>query len=315
LPAWAGDPLDDHFASPDPVPEWPPVPILAAFGWAGATATGPPGPGDAGGGQGACGPGSGAGWPGESWLLRLTIPWATLCGPSEGPGLLSRIGPITAVQARHLAGLAVADPEARWSVLITDHDGEAVAVASVPRRRQRGRPGYGPGGAGQLSARGLIGRVTVTIPAAQLAALENAAAGDHSGPGMRAALVRAALRAWASARERADADRDAPGGCAHGAATKVYRPPPRISELVRVRDQTCRYPYCGRPAWCGDLDHTQPHDQGGPTCLCNLGALCRMHHRLKQRAGWSLVQPRAGVFAWTTPAGRSYSVTPDVYPS
>jgi hypothetical protein len=78
---------------------------------------------------------------------------------------------------------------------------------------------------------------------------------------------------------------------------------------------TCRYPSCGQPAWRGDLDHTHPWDQGGLTCPCNIGALCRRHHRLKQLRGWDLVQPQPGIFRWVTPAGLTYAVQPDRQPS
>ncbi|MDQ2877383.1 MAG: hypothetical protein M3Y33_22280, partial [Actinomycetota bacterium] len=60
-------------------------------------------------------------------------------------------------------------------------------------------------------------------------------------------------------------------GCAHTAATASYRPPPRLRDYVVARDLTCRFPFCGQPAWRGDLDHTQPWDSGGLTCSCNLG--------------------------------------------
>jgi hypothetical protein len=94
-------------------------------------------------------------------------------------------------------------------------------------------------------------------------------------------------------------------------ATSAYRPSPLIREYVIARDLTCRFPYCGQPAWRGDLDHTHPWHKGGRTCRCNLGPLCRFHHILKQLLGWTLTQPRPGVFQWTTPAGRVYAVGPD----
>jgi hypothetical protein len=125
------------------------------------------------------------------------------------------------------------------------------------------------------------------------------------------AILRAAARARDHAAELAAADEGAPGGCAHIAASPAYRPPPRVREHVIARDLTCRQPYCGQPAWRGDLDHTVPYEQGGPTCSCNLGPVCRGHHRLKQLAGWTLSQPRPGMFTWTTPAGRAYTTGPD----
>ena len=76
---------------------------------------------------------------------------------------------------------------------------------------------------------------------------------------------------------------------------------------------TCRHPRCGQPAWRADLDHTTPFDHGGPTCPCNLGALCRHHHQLKQHPRWTLTQPQPGTFLWTTPAGRTYTTNSDQY--
>jgi hypothetical protein len=56
-----------------------------------------------------------------------------------------------------------------------------------------------------------------------------------------------------------------------------------------------------------------PFDQGGRTCSCNLGPLCRTHHRVKQAPGWRLDQPEPGLLTWTTPHGRRYTVTADTY--
>jgi hypothetical protein len=83
--------------------------------------------------------------------------------------------------------------------------------------------------------------------------------------------------------------------------------------LVKVRNRTCVFPGCHRPARRCDLDHTTPYDQGGPTCECNLSPLCRKHHQVKQEIGWHLVQTRPGTLIWTAPHGRSYIVRPDPY--
>ncbi len=129
--------------------------------------------------------------------------------------------------------------------------------------------------------------------------------------GFRTRIAAAARRVADVARREADADRNASGGCAHASMSASYRPPPRIRELVIARDQTCRNPRCGQPAWKGDLDHTRPYHLGGVTCGCNLGGVCRGDHQLKQLPGWTLTQPEPGVFRWTTPAGRTYTTRPD----
>ena len=105
----------------------------------------------------------------------------------------------------------------------------------------------------------------------------------------------------------------AAGGCAHTAACAGYRPPPRLREYIAARDLTCRFLRCRQPAWRGDLDHTIPYDNGGMTCHCNLGGLCRTHHLLKHHPDWNLRQTAPGTFAWTTPAGRTYTANPDTH--
>jgi hypothetical protein len=101
--------------------------------------------------------------------------------------------------------------------------------------------------------------------------------------------------------------------CAHTRASPHYRPPPSLWHLVQTRNACCTAPGCRMAAAVCDNDHTIPFDRGGRTCECNLGALCRRHHRVKQARGWRLEQPEPGVFAWTTPSGRSYITGPTEY--
>jgi len=124
--------------------------------------------------------------------------------------------------------------------------------------------------------------------------------------------MRAAVRALQHAREHAAAD-TAAGGCAHTGASPHCRPPARLREHVIARDQTCRSPVCAQPAWRGDLDHTIAWENGGPTCACNLGGVCRREHQLKQHPRWKLEQTRPGWFRWTAPSGRTYQVGPPPY--
>jgi hypothetical protein len=285
-----GDPLDNHHASTRPVPPWPPVPADV-----------PPPPG-------SNTPAAQPGRPPPGGLLDLTLPWSTLSGQASRPGTLGRVGPITAIQAQHLAGLAALDDQVQWRVILTDQDGHAITVARIPRRHLRRTPG-------EPDAVSLVGRVTVIMPATA-----DRSPPDPPVPGgtlsvVIAAILRAANRALAQAAQTAAANQNAPGGCAHTAASGSYRPPPRIREHITARDVTCRSPHCGQPAWRGDLDHTNPWHNGGLTCTCNLGPLCRGHHKLKQHPGWTLTQAEPGTFTWTTPAGRSYTVSPDTHPS
>ena len=77
-----------------------------------------------------------------------------------------------------------------------------------------------------------------------------------------------------------------------------------VDPAVWARGTACSARGCRQPAARCDLDHTVPYEQGGRTCECNLAPLCRHHHRCKQAEGWRLEQPRPGVMAWATPAGR-----------
>ena len=247
-------------------------------------------------------------------LLDLTLPWATLAGHSAAPGLLGRIGPITAAQARHLATTACHDPAAQWRIIITNPAGQALTVTRIPRRT-RDRPGpagHNPGtaGDGPPPGAGLAGRITLTITQDTI---RQHADGPRPAAGIAAVALRAAARALDTALTQAQAD-TAAGGCAHHAQSQAYRPPPRLREHVTARDLTCRNPACRQPAWRADLDHTQPWQDGGPTCTCNLGGACRRDHQLKQHPRWTLQQTRPGHFTWTTPAGRTYTTTPDTHP-
>ncbi len=83
-----------------------------------------------------------------------------------------------------------------------------------------------------------------------------------------------------------------PGRPPAGGLLRDPRPdPPARSNL---RDHHCVFPHCTRPAESCDLDHIEPHAEGGATCACNLAPLCRGHHRLKtaDRASLPDAHPR-----------------------
>jgi hypothetical protein len=104
------------------------------------------------------------------------------------------------------------------------------------------------------------------------------------------------------------------GPCSHQRQTGAYRPSQALAHLIKIRNPTCTAPGCRRPAQACDIDHVIPYAQGGRTCECNCGPLCRFHHQCKQAEGWRLRQPTPGVFSWTMPHGRSYTTTPEAYP-
>ncbi|TFC57202.1 HNH endonuclease signature motif containing protein [Cryobacterium sp. TMB1-7] len=79
---------------------------------------------------------------------------------------------------------------------------------------------------------------------------------------------------------------------------------------LRVRDETCRFPGCSRPAVTSDVDHTDPWAGGGNTDSDNLAHLCEPHHRLKHLSQWRVTQEPGGILHWTSPGKRSYRTDP-----
>ncbi|RYC11305.1 HNH endonuclease signature motif containing protein [Nocardioides zhouii] len=98
-------------------------------------------------------------------------------------------------------------------------------------------------------------------------------------------------------------------------STPAYEIPDRIREQIVLRDQTCVFPWCTRPARRCDIDHVIEYDhdakvegrpQPGPTATHNLAALCRYHHRLKTHSAWTYRMTEPGIFDWTSPHGHHY---------
>jgi HNH endonuclease len=170
--------------------------------------------------------------------------------------------------------------------------------------------GYGPADA--ATCRDLVGRTgpgtrwCLTVTGADGRAVAHACAPAGS-PGPASIRWAAGLRSRMQFLES--------GTCGHARRTSRYRPPANLVHLIRVRQRTCSFPGCRRPARRTDLDHTQPWQQGGSTCECNLAPLCRRHHQAKQAQGWHLTQDQPGVMTWRTPSGRRYTTLPDPYPA
>ena len=99
-------------------------------------------------------------------------------------------------------------------------------------------------------------------------------------------------------------------GLGRATYTPDYRPGQPLADHIAARDRTCTFPGCHQPAHRCDNDHRTPHPDG-PTCECNLAALCRHHHRLKHQAGFHVhasTEPThpPGSLTWTTRTGREY---------
>ncbi|OMB82383.1 HNH endonuclease signature motif containing protein [Mycolicibacterium conceptionense] len=144
-------------------------------------------------------------------------------------------------------------------------------------------PGYLPG-YGILpaeSVRNLAGRATikpVRVPAPPSDTGDQPAAPEHVGPG----------------------DASEPG----------YRPSVALSEFIRWRDLTCRFPGCDAPVARCDIDHTAPWPTG-PTHPSNTKLYCRAHHLIKTFCpGWTDRQFPDGTVEITTPTGHTYLTEP-----
>jgi Domain of unknown function (DUF222) len=223
-------------------------------------------------------PAAGAG-PSVGAMITITVPHPALGRDAGPPGEVDGFGIIDHADTRDLIAAAARNPATRWCVTVLNPDGTAAAhgCAAGPRPCP---PGQGPPGQGS------------------------------PGQGPPGPLPLRGLMEFLNIRKLTPVIR---GPCHHARAEARYRPSRRLQHLVRARNATCAAPGCGRRAASCDLDHTDPHHQGGRTCECNLAPLCRHHHRCKQAEGWWLEQPEPGVVVWHTPAGRTYTTTPTQY--
>ncbi len=69
------------------------------------------------------------------------------------------------------------------------------------------------------------------------------------------------------------------------------------------RDGGCIFPGCDAPVgWC-DAHHVTWWDHDGPTDIANLALLCRYHHGVSHRRGWTMTAAGDHWFTWITPSG------------
>ncbi|GAA4079591.1 hypothetical protein GCM10023066_07980 [Nocardioides kongjuensis] len=123
----------------------------------------------------------------------------------------------------------------------------------------------------------------------------------------RCPITTAQIREWLRARHTTIIVRPVIDLADHLPVT-AYEIPDRHKTRVALRDHTCRFPHCARPATRCDIDHAKPHDRGGPTCPCNLVPLCRRHHRAKTHSTWRYDTPAPATYVWTSPNGYRFRV-------
>lgn len=205
--------------------------------------------------------------------VQVLVPLATALGLSDLPGELAGHGPL---DTQALADLLSVGP--RLSAVFVDEHGVPVAVGDravdVPPRDPLGLR------TALLDlARGRPGELFPTHPL------------DHPPPGRPP---------------------PSPGAGSHDGPSGPYSIRPLLRRMLLLRTLRCEWPGCGARAARCDLDHDDawPH---GPTCACNLGALCRRHHRVKQ-LGWTKQRLPGGVVRWTSPTGRTSASPPQLPP-
>ncbi|MFZ2516416.1 MAG: HNH endonuclease signature motif containing protein, partial [Candidatus Lutibacillus vidarii] len=88
---------------------------------------------------------------------------------------------------------------------------------------------------------------------------------------------------------------------------RARRFPPALAELVRLRDQQCRAPYCDAPI--RHIDHVIPVRSGGRTTYRNAQGLCDRHNQVKEEPGFCASVARGDV-EFATPTGHRYRSHP-----
>ena len=91
--------------------------------------------------------------------------------------------------------------------------------------------------------------------------------------------------------------------------------PAGLAQFIRLRDQTCRTPYCDAPI--RHIDHAEPHTHHGPTNALNGSGRCERCNYVKEQPGWkvrALFDPGGRhVAEHTTPTGATYrSIAPPI---
>ncbi len=82
---------------------------------------------------------------------------------------------------------------------------------------------------------------------------------------------------------------------------------PTQRRAARTRDGGCVFPGCDAHVNHTDLHHVERWEHGGSTDLDNLACLCRHHHGVVHRTGWSMRTVEHQWFELTSPSGAALS--------
>jgi hypothetical protein len=85
--------------------------------------------------------------------------------------------------------------------------------------------------------------------------------------------------------------------------------PAWLWRALMARDGGCVFPGCGTRRFV-DGHHIEHWEDGGPTDIDNLVVLCRFHHDLVHKQGWSVRLDEQQVATWHRPNGDRFEPAP-----
>ncbi|WKK72495.1 DUF222 domain-containing protein [Rathayibacter oskolensis] len=158
---------------------------------------------------------------------------------------------------------------------------------------------------------GIRAEVRLTLAASTASGADDAPA-DLDGYGAIPATVARELAGVAATFTRVLTDPHTGAVVSVGRTHRV--PPPQMRLALQLRDQTCRFPGCTRPASTSEADHTIEWRHGGETSLENLASLCTAHHHVRHGDRWTYRLHPDGTADWSTPTGRHVTTRPPALP-
>lgn len=227
--------------------------------------------------------------------INLTAPAADMTDRASRPGDLPGVGPAGPWTIRDMTAQAARDPRSTWCFTITGKDGRPAAHAC-------GTPAPGD-------------------PARRRTTSQPPGTGPPAGTATLTRIERGPPGSWGTWRYR-QGDRDIllrfenlDEPCDHRYRATGHDPGKHLKHLTAVLNAECTFPTCRTPERTSDYEHATPYEDGGITCLCNCGPMCRRNHRGKQQDGWHLEGTgRPGWFTWRLPSGRTYTTGPATLP-
>jgi hypothetical protein len=91
----------------------------------------------------------------------------------------------------------------------------------------------------------------------------------------------------------------------------ITRRRPTVAQRRRaeIMHPTCIHPGCRQPSVDCDIDHRILFSDQPVTCTCELGPMCRHHHVIRHKYGWSYDLVDGGDFIFTSPFGHCYTTS------